>query len=515
MGKADIIVDIYFLQYGKRAPMNSNFDKSLDMESLFGSVGWNSYTSRENATERSIEKYVPLGSFSEYTSRNNAIDNSSNTSYFTMTNEGKVFDQQKRDEWIEHSKWAFSKKGDIAWEITVSLESYKKLEELQLKDQEDMAKITSIALTKTFKRLGMNPDNMIWWEDYHTNTKHPHMHITFLEKENTRARGKLTRKELKEVKRIFINEIGARKKFLAENGINYQDVLKEAEMTKRRIVSDINELDYSSFSDIINLYTQLPKYGRLQYNSSNMIPFREQLDDIVDRLLKKESISEEYRSFIDKLDQLADVMDAMGNEKISTIKESEDKKLRIQIANSILNEFKHLDGKTLAHIRKISEWKNNACLNDLKELSFEKLEHAIQDPILKEAYQALFEGNIEKGMEILKPLEETSDGLFIKAALHYLNGESDIGIALMYAAAEKGHKEAKKYVSLSRKKIGNNLRHYKALRKKLGSTLVASVNRDINEQKNELERELTAFLHNRKDAVAQEWSYETDEYLRG
>ncbi len=515
MGKADIIVDIYFLQYGEKAPINSNFANILGNDSLFGSVGWNSYTSRENATEKSIKQDIPIGSFSEYTSRNNATDNSSNTSYFTMTNEGKVFDQQKRNEWIEHSKRAFSKQGDIAWEITVSLESYKKLEEFQLKDQEDMAKITSIALTKVFKRLEMDPDNMVWWEDYHTNTDHPHMHITFLEKQNSRARGKLTGKELKEVKRIFINEIGARKKFLAENGNDYQYVLKEAEMTKRRIVSDVNKLDYSAFSYIINLYTQLPKYGRLQYNSSNMIPFREQLDSIVDQLLKKDGISEEYRSFIDKLDQLADVMDAMGNEKISTIKESEDKKLRIQIANSILNEFKHLDSKTLAHIRKTSEWKINACLNGLKELSFEKLEHAIQDPILKEAYQALFEGNIEKGIKILKPLEKTSDGLFIKAALHYLNGEPDIGIALMYAAAEKGNKEAKKYVSLSRKKIGNNLRQYKALRKKLGSSLISSINRDINEQKSELERELTAFLHNRKDAVAQEWSYETDEYLRG
>ena len=49
MAKADVIVDVSFLQFGKNAPKNSGFKGIVNQSSLFG--GFTSYTGRESATE--------------------------------------------------------------------------------------------------------------------------------------------------------------------------------------------------------------------------------------------------------------------------------------------------------------------------------------------------------------------------------------------------------------------------------------------------------------------------------
>ena len=59
-------------------------------------------------------------------------------------------------------------------------------------NEEDYAAVTSAALSKFFRKVGLNENNMIWWMNYHTNKDHPHVHLAFLEKEKTRSRGLFT-----------------------------------------------------------------------------------------------------------------------------------------------------------------------------------------------------------------------------------------------------------------------------------------------------------------------------------
>ena len=193
---------------------------------------------------------------------------------------------------------------EIVWNLVVSLDSFDSLKEYEIKDQEDFAKITKTVLYKSFKKLKLDPQNMIWWEDYHTNTKHPHIHVNFLEKEHSRDRGKLTKKEIDYVKGMFVNEIAARKLYKEKYMDNAEDALKKITPLKQKMISEINNLPYEILNAIANLYSQLPRTGRLQYNAASMIPYREQLDNIVNQVLQCDSCKEDYSIFTQELDKL-------------------------------------------------------------------------------------------------------------------------------------------------------------------------------------------------------------------
>ncbi|MBF1103764.1 MAG: hypothetical protein HXL50_09780, partial [Solobacterium sp.] len=309
MGHADVIVDVAFLQYGKHAPSNSGFKGIVTTESVFG--GFVNYLVRDKAISNSMDDELVRGkgeqakhtassllhsehgldgSLMDYTSRENATKNSNDKAYFTMTNEGKIYSQEQREEWIRNSMKSFSKDGDLIWTLVVSLDNYDLLNEYELKTQEDFASTTQKALNKTFKKIGLDPKNMIWWEDFHTNTDHPHMHITFLEKEHTRDRGKFTEKEIDKVKTTIITEIAARKRYKELYLQESEDALKMINPLKKEVISQMETLSYKTLKDVSNLYSQLPRSGRLQYNSANMAPYKNQLDNIVEQILKSDEL---------------------------------------------------------------------------------------------------------------------------------------------------------------------------------------------------------------------------------
>ena len=304
MGKADIVVKSFFFQFGKSAPSNSEYKEVMTTDSLFG--GFFEYTDRKEAVKNSAtnteEKQLNINnvaseSFVGYTSRENAVINSAKHKYFTMSNEGKLYTKDEREQWVNNSKQYFSQEGDIAWSLVVSIKNYELLKKYGFNGQDDFAKTAQYVMNKSFRNLKMDLSNMVWWEDYHTNTKHPHMHITFIEKENHRARGKFTQKELNTLKRNFVSQIAARANYLEMYHEDPIEVLKNIKRERKTIVDATAELNYRTIGNIVNLYAELPTKGRLQYNSAAMIPFRERLDSIVDDLLKETEIKKEYDLF--------------------------------------------------------------------------------------------------------------------------------------------------------------------------------------------------------------------------
>lgn len=128
MGKADIVVKSFFFQYGKSAPSNSEYKEVMTTDSLFG--GFFEYTDRKEAVKNSAtnteEKQLNINnvaskSFVGYTSRENAVINSAKHKYFTMSNEGKLYTKEEREQWVNNSKQYFSQEGDIAWSLVVSM----------------------------------------------------------------------------------------------------------------------------------------------------------------------------------------------------------------------------------------------------------------------------------------------------------------------------------------------------------------------------------------------------------
>lgn len=183
-----IIVKSFFFEYGKKAPKNSNYKGIMNTNSLFGE--WFEYTHREKATENSFNQIEiedqEGGSFADYTARVMATKGDKiGKQYFTMSNEGKLYTEADKHRWNRNSRNTFSKDGDIAWSLVVTLDDYELAKEYGLYDQKQWSEVAKISLIHSFEKLHLDPNNMIWWQDYHTNTDHPHMHITFLEKQKT------------------------------------------------------------------------------------------------------------------------------------------------------------------------------------------------------------------------------------------------------------------------------------------------------------------------------------------
>jgi Type IV secretory pathway, VirD4 components len=181
MGQADIVIKAYFFEYGKQAPKYSEFRGIVTSETMFGGKSsWANYTSRKESIKDSMQtEDEEMGSFAGYTARE-AATNKSAEQYFTRTDSKRLYTNEDRKEWADESKKYFSKPGNIAWTLVVSLQDTSLLQKYAIKDQKDLSDMTCVSMNKILKRMGLNPDNVLWWEDYHTNKKNPHMHITFM-----------------------------------------------------------------------------------------------------------------------------------------------------------------------------------------------------------------------------------------------------------------------------------------------------------------------------------------------
>lgn len=528
MPKADVIVDVSFLQFGKNAPKNSGFKGIVNQSSLFG--GFTSYTGRESATEKSIDNdnsggETPpdlsdqSGSFAGYTSRDSATSGSTDSGYFTMTNDGKLYTADERKQWINKSKSAFSKSGDLAWTIVVSLDNYDLLKQYGIKDQNDLSRIAQVSLYKSFRKIGFDPGNMIWWEDYHTNTNHPHMHITFLEKENMRTRGKLTPKEVKDLKTTFINELAARKEYQQKYHQKADLALKEVTPLRQEVVSAAERLDYSSIKKIYALYQQLPSTGRLQYGSSMMIPYRNQLDDIADEILKSADVKEAYDKFTETVHSLSANINDIGGASISDFEKTQDNKLRKQIANSVLQGFKTWKESSGNLYSNSTSWTGKKAAKVLSKITENEFKSESLSTNEKEFVTALLEEKYDIAAELLSTIDDkTVNGKYLKGAYLYLSGSVDAdkekGIRMMHEAAEDGNHAARHFINYRKAGYGMNKHTYHKIQRIVAPKLVRSARSACREQMHDIEEEINKFLYNDKKPAAKGYSYDDAEQER-
>mgnify|MGYP000469148838 FL=1 len=534
MGHADVIVDVAFLQYGKHAPSNSGFKGIVTTESVFG--GFVNYLVRDKAISNSMDDELVRGkgeqakhtassllhsehgldgSLMDYTSRETATKNSNDKAYFTMTNEGKIYSQEQREEWIRNSMKSFSKDGDLIWTLVVSLDNYDLLNEYELKTQEDFASTTQKALNKTFKKIGLDPKNMIWWEDFHTNTDHPHMHITFLEKEHTRDRGKFTEKEIDKVKTTIITEIAARKRYKELYLQESEDALKMINPLKKEVISQMETLSYKTLKDVSNLYSQLPRSGRLQYNSANIAPYKKQLDNIVEQILKSDSLKESYKKFADHLKTFDENMNAIGNEKISHMFESEDSKLRTQIANEILRGFKEVKQDLSEKANKVHDWK----MEHGTQLLRDALDHIWVDDLLPEqkiVVQELKEQNFVAAQMAIKNLGSSAVDQYLKGSVIVIaskeDAEKERGIEYLHSASEQGNKQAKKFMNFFNRSVGFTKNEFHGYRQRFGMRLPKFFKRMLNARKKEVEEEIDEYLKQNQKKIYEKESGEYPGY---
>ena len=100
------------------------------------------------------------------------------------------------------------------------------------------------------------------------------------------------------IKQIFTADLIARKSLLDEYGITSVQAFQDVHAAKADIAEQARQLFYGTLEDVLCLYTQLPMKGRLQYGSYNMVPYRSQLDKIVEEILQTGDIKGTYKEFL-------------------------------------------------------------------------------------------------------------------------------------------------------------------------------------------------------------------------
>lgn len=154
-------------------------------------------------------------------------------------------------------------------------------------------------LPKFFKKANLNPNNIEWFAGFHTNTDNKHIHISFFEKSPERYR---RNKE----KLVYSDGL------LPQKAINSAKVNMELKLLN--IAEDIylqrdtltnlmkKQMETGVFMREINsLLLAVPNQGRISYDSDNIKPYKNQIDMVVNALIKSDKELLKGFKYIDNL----------------------------------------------------------------------------------------------------------------------------------------------------------------------------------------------------------------------
>lgn len=333
-----------FLVYGSQPPRGSRFKDTLDTDSL---IGYTKYTDRDDAKGNEKELGRRKDGYLGYTSSHHKDS--------TISSEGVIDSKKKREELYKKMEKAFSKKGDIFYEEIISLESHEEAERLSLgQSAKQWEPLLNEVLPKVFRHKGFDPKNMLWTADLHTNTQHPHVHLLFMEKEHTIDRGKFTKSDMKYLKRQLLSALERRQSYCDRLEASVDDVFRNKDKQFRHLMSDVEQslLDNKNIQ-LTELLKALPKRGRMQYNSYNMKDYRPLIDNYIEHLIRTDKKAKaSFEKLMETIDRLEANINDAGNEKISTLKEAEMRKIYERIGNMILQKAKDPDYKEIMTVNK-------------------------------------------------------------------------------------------------------------------------------------------------------------------
>ena len=323
----DLFCKVRYFRIGQEAPKNSCFKGKVTSASIFGGSG--SYFSY---CERYVDK--ENGSLMSYTGRYG----------FAMSSEGYLDTKEKAEKFKAKGTESLSKPGAVLYEFVVSMPDYDRAGNYSLASQEQFAPVISSIMPVYLKSIGLDPDNVSWWEDFHPENRtstvpHPHIHLLFFEKEPSgtfdRSYGKLPKKAIDKFKSMFGNEMLKRE----DQGV-YRDLFRNINESRKYVLDNLKHTDLNKVKSLKDLYAVLPKSGRLQINSANMAPYRETVFRVVDDLLNSRDCLDTWNSYLSSLDEYERQVDRKAGSDVSSRKDTEILKIKEQIANFILSNRK-------------------------------------------------------------------------------------------------------------------------------------------------------------------------------
>lgn len=328
---------VRFFEYGKQAPSHSRFKGTMNQAAL---VGYYEYTSDENKNEKSSElDNLKEGGYLGYVDKDE---------YTFISEFDGWLNEDNRKEFEHMLSDSFSKNGDLWWETVISLKSEEIANGYGLETPEDYKTLVDRCIPKFCKMMKLDQENVIWWANRHVDTQHPHIHLNWLEKgqNKTRTRGKITDKELKRLKNIVATELNHMKEIKFEIDDTWKkNVFKKKDEAFHELINAIGKNAFDkNIVTLSQLYSILPKQGRLGYNSYVMKPYKPLIDSITKKIINDREFKGLFNNYVEMLEKLANYqnqsLSSEGNIDIATIKDTEIDKLYSRIGNMIIQDFK-------------------------------------------------------------------------------------------------------------------------------------------------------------------------------
>lgn len=216
----------------------------------------------------------------------------------------------------------------------------------------DYYKLTKQFMPQFLTSMGLKLDNVTWYCSLHRNTKHPHLHINFFEHNKTISNPRIPYSCIHEMKSKIANYLIDNEKFYKLRDQEFKSITGDVslkELTKiknQKLYSDKFRSDLNKM--LLNFYDKLPSMGRLQFNSSNMDPYRNDLKLIIDYILMHDSVKYSYAKYLKLLKEHQKELNSVYGSIRDPEKNYYDNqlnKLYSKIGNDILRNYKDYKSK--------------------------------------------------------------------------------------------------------------------------------------------------------------------------
>ncbi len=208
--------------------------------------------------------------------------------------------------------------------------------------------LMKLEFPKFFKNAKLIPDNIEWFAGLHENTDNLHIHFSFFEKAPLRTqRG--TDNPRHSFGRIKIEAINQFKISIEDRLLDIRHDVKLQRTCITKQFKDFLELgDY--MKKIKSLIFVLPTNGRMSYESENMKPYKQQINQVVNAIIKSD------KNLYDKFVKFEKILVARDNELIKAYEKIKvdysDKLLRDKCINDIYRRLGNLVLVTVKEVRK-------------------------------------------------------------------------------------------------------------------------------------------------------------------
>lgn len=310
------------------------YKKDVNFQKLVG--GWCSYVSKDGADGKSLNNLSSINDL--YEKELGIFDSTKNNEEFYIWS--KNGDVTKRDILKDLPKDESGK----MWTMVVSFPPDFALKN-GLVTKQDYYLMTKAIMPKLLLDNDFDLTNTCWYASLHRDTDNPHLHITFFEKEQRRKKDTIGKKSMKYLKSNIASYLVDNTSFYKEQDyflLGLEQKIRKSNFTKTENSLFFSEKFRKSLNkELLNLYSKLPKKGRLQYNSKNLNYCRKDIDKIIEKILYHNTIKYDFEKYYHSLESINREQKKMyGNSKNNNYVENKMKRLYSKIGNDILYNFK-------------------------------------------------------------------------------------------------------------------------------------------------------------------------------